>query len=207
MLGQKAKHIEKPKRKRGEGVVHRPPTLTRAVFSIQLPFILMLALGFGRWMLYSLRTGSLFGLLFTGVFFYCTSTTIWLILNWMFIARLIVSPEGIEYHFGGYSGFAFWHDMECLGNGQTPQGETWGIVLNRRVDLSPNRVCSFLSFCGSGPDILHTFIPLSLIVSVKYEWLLSTNVDDSHFRSTSLGQDLFYYAPHLFEKSKRKAKE
>lgn len=197
---------EKPKRKRYEHTVYRPPGHMRAVFSIQLPFILLVTMVFGSWMLYALRTGSLFELLFTGGLFYCTSMNIWLILNWAFIARLIVSPEGIEYNFGGYSGFAFWHDMECLGDRRSPLGQVWGIILNRRIDLMPTQVRSFLPFSSSGPDYLRTFISLNHIVLVQKKGFPRPKVNVNDFRCTPLGQDLFHYAPHLFEGVKAKGK-
>lgn len=119
-------------------------------------------------------------------------------------AKVIVSPEGIEYYVKGYSGFAFWHDMEYLNYRMFGKGREWGVVLNRQVDLSENRIRSFFfSLSASELNHLQTFIPLSLSTNamqpVNQDGSRVWEINIDFFKDTPLGKEIKQYAPHLFE--------
>lgn len=204
---------EKPKRKRGRRAVYRPPTFGRMLI-VGLPlFFFLLTVGLYALGEYWVGAGNprAAEIALAIGYFPCLLFFIYLfaplyVCRWWLFARLIIAPEGIEYHVLEHCGFADWHNMANFGYRHTPEGPAWGIVLNRQVDAEPNQLPIFPRHYDPGAGCLNTFIPLSLIILNNIPGTSFQMVDVEDFRLTPLGQDLLYYAPHLFEGVKAKGK-
>jgi hypothetical protein len=121
----------------------------------------------------------------------------WQSFVYAFRTYVIANDDGIGVE-GIYRGFIKWDEVEHFGWEGFFKGRTWGIKTTETVNPSGYWVVPFTE----------TFIPLSHIVgqppSKRFEMLVAGFGDDlDKFVQTPLGQDLLYYAPHLFEEKQK----
>jgi len=93
--------------------------------------------------------------------------------------RLVISPEGIEYHQVGYSICSTWNNVAQIGNMPAGRLTVEGLILHEPA--------LYVGIWLSKVNYIQTrgrLIPLSLF---KHNWL-----------DNEIGQDIKQYAPHLF---------
>ena len=136
------------------------------------------------------------------VFVYFVSSLLWYFAEYIFHFAIIISPDGIWFH--GYGKrFYKWDSLICLNTKNTgiSKQNSWGIKAQNTQIVYLNVVAKWLV----GNWIYNNFIPLQGIVKVPRKKLLFRDMEA--FKNTEFGQELFRFAPHLFDevgKEKRK---
>lgn len=133
--------------------------------------------------------------------YYFILSILWYSAEYIFHFAIIVTPDGLWFH--GYGKrFYTWESLSRL-NPQTNalQSSIWGIKATHTHILNCPKLVKWIF----GSWSYNNFIPLEGVVKVPKKWLLLHDIEA--FKKTEFGQELFYFAPHLFEdetKHKRK---
>lgn len=203
MPSQITKHSKKPKRKRGEYSVYRPMGIIRAwgfTTLVLAPFVVIAPI----WVIGKLHWGV--ALIYAVPASYSCGALMHLAYYFVFGNRLIICSEGIEFHIIGQRGFTCWHNLRRFGDMCIDSSPSWGIIFDYTVSISTERLARLFAPRSDMPDTCDKFIPLTYLTLPKRQWILFGDIDFDHFKTTPLGQDLLYYAPHLFEGVKAKGK-
>ena len=121
---------------------------------------------------------------------------------WYFAERtfhfaMVITRNGIWFH--GYGKrFYTWDSMILLG---IVQSNSWGIKTENPQVVNRNKITKFFIRNWFPTN----FIPIEAIVGLPYKGMKIR--DTSKFLETELGQELYHFAPHLFDevgKEKRK---
>lgn len=185
------KRKTKPKRKHGEYRVYRLPLGMRLTLSAIVFLSLFLIVGLVQPISQIPGTGNIIVLAVQVIVVFFGLSWTW---QAVFVDRLIVSNEGMEFHGMGIVGFTTWDNLshfDWIGRGRT---RYWGIRLHREIPLQMN----WIARLGGYRRYFSDFLPITHWTTQR--WTLGRRVE--RFKQTPLGQDMLYYAPHLFEVNK-----
>jgi hypothetical protein len=183
---------EKEKRKRSDPKLYRSPLyrVSALIFLVPVSVIAALALLL-----------SLVFLFQAGLFFVCPVPfgLIFLFGAWglyevAFKNRLVVTEEGIFFHYMNVEDFVRWDEMTRFEMRPSGNSTLAGIVLNRTSSKSDR-----LNLLMNGGRFAN-FIDLTPFMLV----LTSSPFDFSYIQNQPLIQDIYRYAPHLFNNEKTK---
>lgn len=116
-----------------------------------------------------------------------------------FVDKILVTSEGLAIE-GWHQAFAEWSILSHVDSQSDGRGAIWGIYLAKKLSNPKSRG-------WFGYDFANTFIPLTHIYRIPMRFRLigfRREIDLDKFAQTPLGQDLLYYAPHLFDEAKDK---
>ena len=91
----------------------------------------------------------------------------------------------------GIAGFVDWDNLshfDWIGRGRT---RYWGIRLHQEIPLQMN----WIARLGGYERYFSDFLPITHWTTQR--WIIWRRAE--RFKQTPLGQELLYYAPHLFE--------
>lgn len=179
----------------------RPSIVSRIVWFILFGMSAALFMGYLREFLinveFNLFMNSMFNPIIAILLLYLIFYFIWHFAERTFHFALVITRDGIWFHDYGKR-FYTWDSMVLLGS---VQSNSWGITTKNPQIISRNNFTK-LFIRNWFPE---NFIPIEAIIGMPYGWFKVR--DTSKFIQTELGQELFHFAPHLFEdetKHKRK---
>ena len=134
--------------------------------------------------------------IFAVLMFHFMVSIMWFLAELTFHFAITVTQDGIWFH--GYGKrFYTWDAMTDLGkhrNGWSSQS-VWGIKARKPQIVYRNVIGKWLL----GNWSYNSFIPLNSIVFIPKKWLFFRDMEA--FKNTEFGQELFYFAPYLFDEA------
>ncbi len=164
-----------------------------------------------------------YGLFFTLISLVVSGFLLWFLCRrsyeTAFKHQITLTDKGISWRYLGVTGYAAWESVEFFGtddengwinmtfatsenrhayirvgsfqtNVNLKPYEVWGIRLSEDAMLSK-------TWLSNLPYESRDFIPITLITNIPLNRDKSINLEK--FKETEFGQDLYHYAPHLFE--------
>ena len=190
------------KEKRSHPRTYRPSKTKRGVWGLILIVFLIafFIILFNLPTMY--REDGLFAVIFFIGLFYGILSGIWYILEFIFKLKFEVTDNGLWLHMYGKR-FYPWDSMISLGTKSrtVKYSSNWGIHTRKAKIIHQSPIGKWMI----GNWIHNTFIPVEQIVDVPRKFLVSHDIEK--FKQTEFGQDLYHYAPHLFEKYEIKSKK
>lgn len=189
------------KRKNNYPKTFRPSLIARAVSFITLGLFIVVFMVYLREFLINFEFNPFMNSLFNPVIgillLYLIFCFIWYFAERTFHFAIEITRDGIWFY--GYGKrFYTWDSMILLG---IVQSNSWGIKTENPQVATRNTITKFF-IRNWFPN---NFIPIEAVVGIPYKWMKVR--DTSKFLETELGQELFHFAPHLFdEDSKEKRK-
>lgn len=114
--------------------------------------------------------------------------------------RVIVSEEGIELQRGGTRLFSPWDNISHFGVNGAGKDQQDGLFLYNKVQPEVSGIADSLCF-GWEAD----FMPIGLVINMpRHSGFFRPPINLDKLLNTEFGQDVAYYAPHLFDKAKDK---
>ncbi len=127
---------------------------------------------------------------------YLNFSVIWYLSEYIMNFTIVVTSDGLWFH--GYGKrFYTWDTMQSFTKDYiwSPYHHRWGIHVTNAALIHRNQISKWLV----GNWFFDKMIPLEGIVKVPKKWLLFRDVEA--FKQTEFGQELFYFAPHLFDEA------
>lgn len=183
----------------------RPPIKFRTgkalLFLVLIVFLILFLVDFLNTPVLSITNDTSLDRLFSFLMLYLMISFTWYLAEYAFRFAVIVTPEGIWFH--GYGKrFYTWDSMTKFSEKLTfiSRRSNWGIK-TRKPKIVHKSLISKIFF---GNWIYTNFIPIVGTVYVPSKWIILR--DKNEFKTTELGQELFYFAPHLFDTDKKTPK-
>ncbi|MGB7342134.1 MAG: hypothetical protein WBC91_24775 [Phototrophicaceae bacterium] len=120
---------------------------------------------------------------------------LWWSIIFMTQSRVTLFEEGIEVERGGSKLFSTWDNVSHLGIKGGGKNSRRGLFLHEKVSPETTGLVDKLFFGRST-----NFLPVGQFVRLPREWrIFSRKIDTNKLLNSEFGQELYRYAPHLFE--------